>query len=262
MSEFAPYEILDAEPGSGIVLLADHARAALPERYAKLGLPEEAFTRHIAYDIGVEALTRRLGERLSAPAVLCCFSRLLIDPNRGEDDPTLVMKLSDGAVVPANHPMTGEERAFRLETFHRPYHRAVADLVERAEKAAGAPPFVVSLHSFTPAWKGEARPWHVGVLWDSDPRAPRPLIEALQAEGDLVVGDNEPYSGALGNDTMFTHCTRTGLAHALIEVRQDLIADNAGVAEWADRLCPLLESLNARPEMHRREYHGSRTGLL
>ena len=192
--------------------------------------------------------------------MLSRFSRLLIDPNRGEDDPTLIMKISDGAIIPGNHPITPEEWENRLNRFHRPYHRAVSQTIADVGAASGKAPLVISIHSYTPAWKGVPRPWHAAVLWDSDPRAVTPLIEALEVSGDILVGDNEPYDGALRGDTMFRHCMETGLAHALIEVRQDLIGDEAGVAEWDARLGPILENLNTRPELHEIRRYPSRTG--
>ena len=262
MPDFQPFEIVAGDEGKALVLLADHARKDLPARYGDLGLPASAFARHIAYDIGVEGVTRRLAESLGVPAVLGGFSRLLIDPNRGEDDPTLIMKISDGAIIPANHPLSAEEAAYRLDNFHRPYHRAVAATIAAVEEKSGRAPLVISIHSFTPRWKETPRPWQVGILWDSDPRAVRPLIEALSADPGLKVGDNEPYDGALGGDTMFTHCTSEGLAHALIEIRQDLIADANGQHAWADRLAPILDAMNAEPDLHVRQMHGSRTGLL
>jgi predicted N-formylglutamate amidohydrolase len=192
--------------------------------------------------------------------VLGCFSRLLIDPNRGEDDPTLIMKISDGAIVPGNHPISDEEWQNRIRRFHRPYHEAVSETIARSAAAGGRAPLVISLHSFTPFWKGVARPWHASVLWDNDPRAVFPLIERLEAAGDIVVGNNEPYDGALRGDTMYRHCMAPGIAHALIEVRQDLIADAAGAEAWAERLTPILAALNGLPELHAYHRHPSRTG--
>lgn len=261
-TEFAPFHIVGGDSARGILLIADHATNRLPEAYGDLGLPAAEFARHIAYDIGVEAVTRALAASLGGPAVLCGFSRLLIDPNRGEDDPTLIRQIYDGTVVPANYPMAGAERERRLARFYRPYHGAVADQVRRVADATGAAPFIVSIHSFTPAMQGRKRPWHAGVLWDSDDRAVVPLIEALRAAPGLVVGDNEPYDGALRGDTMFRHAIVPGFAHALIEIRQDLIADAAGVAEWAGRLAPILETINAMPEIHQVRHYGSRTGPI
>jgi len=253
-----PFEILPGDSNKALVLLADHAMNRVPEPYGNLGLPDSAFSRHIAYDIGVEGLVRGLAARLEVPAVMATFSRLLIDPNRGEDDPTLIMKLSDGAVIPANHPLSAEERGRRLEMWHRPYHRAVEKTIAAAEETSGKAALVISVHSFTPYWKQYARPWHAGLLWDTDPRAITPFLELLRADPDLIVGYNEPYDGALKNDCMYRHCTAKGRAHALLEVRQDLIGDDAGIAAWVDRLAPMLDQLNARPELHEKVMHASR----
>lgn len=254
------YETLSGDQTLGLVLLADHATNHLPEHYQHLGLPQDAFLRHIAYDIGVEQLTRALAQKLNCSAVLSRFSRLLIDPNRGEDDPTLIMKISDGAIIPGNHPISDEEWNNRLNTWHRPYHQAVADTISAVEKASGKAPLVLSLHSFTPVWKDVPRPWHAAVLWDADGRAAIPLLRALEASGDILVGNNEPYDGALKGDTMYRHCLIRGLPHVLLEVRQDLIADEPGVAAWVDRLLPIFKVLNSNPALHKYEIHPSRTG--
>lgn len=236
---------LRGDPSRGLVVLCDHARNAIPASYDNLGLPRGELSRHIAYDIGVEGVARRLCERLNAPGVLACFSRLLIDPNRAEDDPTLIMRLSDGAIVPGNTGVSEAERFRRIELFYRPYHRAIARMVERAI-AEGRPPAVFSIHSFTPMWKGVSRPWHAGVLWKEDPRFALPLIEELARDRDLVIGENEPYSGGLEGDTLDVHATRRGLAGGLIEIRQDLIADEKGMDEWADRLAAILPNVLER----------------
>lgn len=256
---FSPFSQIDGDLSLGFLLTADHARRDLPAEYGTLGLAKSEFERHIAYDIGVEELTRQLAARLNAPAVLGGFSRLLIDPNRGEDDPTLIMQLSDGSVISGNYPMSATERERRLEAFYRPYHNAIAEMSTRIAALSNKAPFIVSIHSFTPAWKGKTRPWHIGLLWDSDPRALHPLLSLLRNEADLVVGDNEPYNGALRNDAMYRHATANGFAHILIEVRQDLIADKNGAIEWAERLAPMLAHINAMPELHEIRHFGSRT---
>ena len=258
--EFQPYEVLDGDWSRGLLLVADHAGRKLPEHYNSLGLPATEFERHIAYDIGVEATTRGLAKAMGVPAVLCHFSRLLIDPNRGDDDPTLIRQLYDGTVVPGNYPMSAEERESRLEQFYRPYHSAVDEAVERVAQASRQAPFIFSVHSFTPVMQGFVRPWHVGVLWDMDHRVAWPLIEMLAADPALCVGDNEPYDGALRGDTMYSHAITQGFAHALIEIRQDLIADQAGVDGWVKRLVPILDAINARPDIHEVQHFGSRTG--
>lgn len=259
---FAPFDLVEGERGKGLVLVADHARRDLPEEYGDLGLPATEFERHIAYDIGVEMVTRELAALIGAPAVLAGFSRLLIDPNRGEDDPTLIRQLYDGTIVPANYPLSEAERERRLENFYRPYHDAVAAMIASVAEASGHAPFILSIHSFTPSMQGHVRPWHVGILWDKDDRAPRPLIEALTADKKVVVGDNEPYDGALPGDTMYRHATANGLAHALVEIRQDLIADSAGALAWAQRLAPIVEAINRRPDIHQVRMFGSRSGPL
>jgi predicted N-formylglutamate amidohydrolase len=257
--DFPAFRTVPGNPAGGLVIVCDHASNALPAEYGDLGLPPDEFHRHIAYDIGAAAVTLTLAEMLNVPAVLSTFSRLLIDPNRGEDDPTLIMRLSDGAVVPGNAKVDAAERARRIARFHAPYHRAVSETIA-ASLASGHPPAIFSVHSFTAVWRGARRPWQAGVLWDLDPRFAVPLIEALAADPALTVGDNEPYSGALANDTMYRHATRRGLAHALIEIRQDLIGEAGGAAAWAARLAPILAELNRRPELHEIRRYGSKSG--
>ncbi len=236
------YEIVAGAGDTRLILLCDHASNRIPEDYGDLGVPAAQFGRHIAYDIGARDLTLGLAARLRATAVLTRYSRLLIDPNRGMDDPTLIMRLSDGAVVPGNRDVDDAERRRRIARFHQPYHRAVAAAVEEVT-AQGHVPFLVSIHSFTPVWRGWPRPWHVGILWDRGEEVARAMIRGFLAQGDLVVGDNEPYHGALEGDTLNTHGTRAGLPHALIEVRQDLIAGKTGVDEWVERVAKVIEPI-------------------
>ena len=257
---FAPFEIVEGARDRGLVLLADHARRDLPDEYGDLGLPATEFDRHIAYDIGVEMVTRSLAALTGAPAVIAGFSRLLIDPNRGEDDPTLIRQLYDGTVVPGNYPMAPEERERRLDRYYRPYHDAVSAMIASVAQASGLAPFIFSVHSFTPVMQGHVRPWHAGVLWDLDDRVARPLVDMLAEDPLLVVGDNEPYDGALRGDTMFRHAIVNGFAHVLIEIRQDLIADDGGAEDWARRLAPIVDVINRRPDIHQVKQHGSRTG--
>jgi predicted N-formylglutamate amidohydrolase len=260
--DFEPVERVAGDLRAGIVFLCDHASNALPAAYGDLGLPSGALDRHIAYDIGAAWLTRRLAKLLNAPAALSTFSRLLIDPNRGADDPTLVMRISDGAIVPGNARVAAAEVARRRDLYWRPYRDACANLVE-AMSAAGREPAIVSIHSFTPSWRGHPRPWKVGVLWDKDPRLPRPLLEAFSKEKDLqpanqAVGDNEPYDGALAGDTIDDVATSRFLANALIEVRQDLIATREAAEAWAERLARIIAPILDLPHMHERIDFGSR----
>ena len=169
--------------------------------------------------------------------MLGAWSRLLIDLNRGADDPTLVMKLSDGSLIPGNRDAGPDEVARRIRDFHAPYHAAITRELDRIGPAA----VIVSMHSFTPAWKGKARPWEVGVLWDKDKRLAGPLMARLSQHA-FVWGDNEPYSGALEGDTLNVHGTRRGLPHVLIEIRQDLIGDAAEAEGFAHRLGFVLDA--------------------
>ena len=241
------FEIVGGRADGGVILVCDHACNAFPAGYGTLGLPECELERHIAYDIGAAAVTRGVAAALGVPAVLTCFSRLLIDVNRGEDDPTLVMRLSDGAIVPGNRHLDEAERARRVARYYQPYHAAI-DRVVDACLATGRVPIIVSIHSFTEAWKGMPRPWHVGILWNRDGRLAEALLSAFAAEPGLVVGDNQPYTGNLVGDCMDRHGTARGLAHAIIEVRQDLIGSEAGQAAWIGRIAGTLSRILAEPQ--------------
>jgi predicted N-formylglutamate amidohydrolase len=241
MTAGAPIEELNPDGASRILLLCDHATAIVPPEVSggDLGIPEEDMGRHIAYDIGARGVTVALAELLDAPAVLTRFSRLVIDPNRGEDDPTLVMRLYDGTIVPANRAVDAGEVRRRLAAYHRPYHRAITARIAALE-AADRAPALVAIHSFTPRLRGrDPRPWDIGVLWHRDGRIALPLMARLRDAG-LCVGDNEPYSGELEGDTMSQHGTGRGLPHVLIEIRQDLIGTEAEQLAWAERLAPIL----------------------
>jgi predicted N-formylglutamate amidohydrolase len=217
-----------------LLFLCDHAGNRLPSGYGSLGLKPALFETHIAYDIGAAHVTRALAADFGAPAVLGVFSRLLIDLNRGPDDPTLVMQLSDGSIIPGNRGITAHELSRRIADFHAPYHQAIA-----AEIALLGSPVLASLHSFTPAWKGVKRKWEIGILWDEDGRLAHPLMARL-AEAGFIVGDNEPYTGALEGDTLNLHGTRAGLPHVLIEMRQDLVDNPDSARALASRLKPIL----------------------
>jgi predicted N-formylglutamate amidohydrolase len=242
------FERLRPHAGSrgGLIFVCDHASRALPEGYGTLGLDGGAFATHIASDIGAAGVTRALAEAYGAPAILARWSRLLIDLNRGPDDPTLVMKLSDGKIIPGNRNADGAEVAHRLATFHKPYHDVIEAEIAQA-RADGIVPVLISVHSFTPVWKNFRRPWEVGVLWDRDGRLAKPLIAALARAG-FAVGDNEPYSGELENDCMYVHGTMHGLPHVLIEIRQDLIAAPEQARSFAARFKPILDEALAAME--------------
>jgi predicted N-formylglutamate amidohydrolase len=261
----APFRRIDGDWGGGLILLCDHAENRIPQAYGTLGLSAEDLGRHIAYDIGAAPVTEALALRLGVPALITSFSRLLIDPNRGLDDPTLVMQISDGVIVPGNLGLDRAELEARIRSYYAPYHDAI-DLAIDSAIAAGRPPVLIAIHSFTQAWKSIPRPWHVGVLWDKDPRLARPLLQELQRLPGVVVGDNVPYSGQLKGDTLYRHGTKRGLAHALVELRQDLILSEDGQRDWAARLADVLGAVLAQseapPGLHAIERYGSHTDAL
>lgn len=240
---FSAYELLGAERPSRWLITCDHASNHVPADIngGDLGICADDMARHIAYDVGAAGVTRALAAQLDAPAILSCFSRLVIDPNRGEDDPTLIMKLYDGTIIPANRHVDRAETDRRLEGLYRPYHSAYAAIAARHPNRV-----VCAIHSFTPCLRGRhPRPWEVAVLHSHrDSRLALPLIDRLRHEG-YVTGDNQPYNGHLDGDAIDQHCLQHGRPNVLIEVRNDLIADPAGQALWAARFAPILDEVLA-----------------
>ena len=237
------FEIVNAEGRAPLVLFSDHAGRAIPKRLGTLGLAQAELDQHIGWDIGIGAMARRMAVALDAPAVIGGYSRLVIDCNRRLDDPTSIAQESDRIAVPGNRGLDAAERRARAEAIFHPYHRAIDGIIQ-AKRSAGPNLAVISLHSFTPSMNGLQRPWHVGVLWNRDPRLPVPLMARLLKEPCVIVGDNEPYSGRDEHGySMPRHAEAEGLPHALFEVRQDLIADDRGVAEWGDRLIAVLRDV-------------------
>lgn len=212
-----------------LILTCEHASNAVPDELNGLGLDPAVLGLHIGYDIGAAFVARTLSEGLDAPLIEGEWSRLVIDLNRGEDDPTLIMRIADGAIVPGNAAHDGAERARRIRTYHAPFHQAVAAQIGKA-----ADPVLLSIHSFTPEFQGRKRPFELAVQWARDPRLPKPLMAALSDAG-FAVADNEPYL-ALPGDSMDRHGNRNGLPHALLEIRQDLIGTQADAQALAGRL--------------------------
>jgi predicted N-formylglutamate amidohydrolase len=237
----AAFRIIGEDRPARWLVTCDHATNRVPPEVGggALGISAQDMQRHIAFDPGAAGLAEALAARLDAPAILSDFSRLVIDPNRGEDDPTLIMRLYDGTIIPANRHVDATETERRLEMLYRPYHAAYARLAARR-----ADTVIVAVHSFTPCLKGRApRPWHVGVLYSHlDERLSRALLARLAHEADLCVGDNEPYAGHLPGDAIDRHALQPGRHNTLIELRQDLIADAGAQGAWAARLAPLLEA--------------------
>ena len=235
------YSIIGAGRPSRWLVTCDHATNRVPIWVGggSLGIAPADMARHIAYDVGAAGLTRALAERLDAPAILSDFSRLVIDPNRGEDDPTLLMRIYDGTVIPTNRHADAAEREQRLARLYRPYHAAYEDLAATRPDRA-----ICAIHSFTRQLRGRPRrPWAVGVLYSHhDERLGPALIQECRAAG-WVTGDNEPYSGHLPGDSIDRHALAQGRPNVLIEVRNDLIRDEAGQAEWAERLALVMDGL-------------------
>lgn len=234
---YSPFHIEGAARKSRFVITCDHAANTIPpELGGTLGLPDADMARHIAYDVGAAGVARALGQALDAPVILSNFSRLVIDPNRGERDPTLVMKLCDGSIIPGNRDVDTTEKERRLNAYHRPYHNALEQLAAARDDAV-----IVAMHSFTRQYQGRPpRPWHVGILHSYDTRLSDPLIALLQAQPDLTVGRNEPYNGHLPGDAIERHALKHGRQNTLIELRNDLIEQPDQQKTWAARLAPLL----------------------
>lgn len=246
--------VLPGAARRGVLLVCCHASNAVPRALGDLGLSAAERARHIAWDIGAAALTRGLAARLGLPAVLSGYSRLAADCNRAPDQPAAMPEDSDGTAVPANRGLDAAARTRRLAALHAPYHEAIAAELTRIEaQRPGGRAALVAIHSFTPRMAGVARPWHVGVLWHSDTRLPAPLLARLRREAGLVVGDNEPYDARKGfGYTLGRHAEAAGRASAMIEVRQDEIGDEAGVARWGELLAGALGDVLGDEGLYRR----------
>jgi len=240
-------EIVNGIGAAPAVIVCDHASNAVPSRLRNLGLDAATLSRHIAWDIGAALVGRELARLLDAPLLLAGYSRLVIDLNRDPADPTSICVISDRSVVPGNRDLSPADKAARRREIFAPYQDAVAQAI-----IAKGRPKVISLHSFTPVIAGwgherQTRPWQVGVLYHHDHGLAGPVLAALQARGDVTVGDNQPYSAKNGHGyTLAVHAEAANLANVEIELRQDLIADPAGAARMAGILAQVLTPLLVR----------------
>lgn len=245
-----PFMTYNDHGNSRVLLAADHASPFFPAGMNQLGLADWVLERHVAWDIGSDKLTRFLADELDAQAVLAGFSRLIVDPNRRLDDPTAFIEVSDGIAIPGNLDLDDEQKALRVQSFFRPYHEAITARLA-ALGARGVVPAFISVHTCTPVFDRIVRPWHIGVMWDRDPRIAVPLMERLRGMEGVCIGDNEPYSGRHPHDfTIDHHAEPEGLPHVGIEVRQDLVRDEAGARRWAAVLADALRPILARDDLY------------
>jgi predicted N-formylglutamate amidohydrolase len=225
---------------SPFLLTCDHYGRSVPRSLGDLGLPAGELTRHIAWDIGIAGVAEALSRQLDAHLIAQRYSRLVIDCNRPPEAASSIPRISEATIIPANEALARDAAETRRRLIFDPYHRRIQEVIE-ARLRDSIPTLLVSLHSFTPVYAGIARPWHIGTLYHRDTRLPPLLLKLLRAESDLVVGDNEPY--AVSDDTDYTipvHGEARGLMNSGIEIRQDLIADQAGQKQWADRLARIF----------------------
>jgi predicted N-formylglutamate amidohydrolase len=235
-----PVHVERADSDSPFVFACDHAGRRMPRALGDLGLAPEHFERHIAYDIGIEPVARRLAAAFDAPLVAQTYSRLVIDCNRPIHVPASIPTISEATPIPGNEGISQAERDARIAALFRPYHDTVERTLE-ARKQAGIPTVLIAMHSFTPVYGGSSRPWRLGLLYNRDPRLAAALLRILNDDAAPDIGDKLPY--AVDDETDYTlpvHGERRGLPHIGFEIRQDLIGDRVGQSTWADTLELLL----------------------
>jgi predicted N-formylglutamate amidohydrolase len=243
--EAGPVTFTNETGRSAFFLTCDHGGRAFPRRLGRLGLAECDTFRHIAWDIGIAEVGRRLSAALDAALIVQTYSRLVIDCNRDPAVPSSIPEVSEDTEIPGNRNLGEADRRTRYDAIFRPYHDRIAAVLDR-RSAEGRPTALIALHSFTPVFRSVSRPWHVGVLFNRDARLARALLDLLRAEGDLVVGENEPYRVTdLTDYTVPVHAERRGLPYVEIEIRQDLILEPEGQTSWAERLARLLPAAYA-----------------
>jgi predicted N-formylglutamate amidohydrolase len=240
--EPGPFQVLNPLAETPVLLVCDHASCRFPKSLGDMGLDPFARRCHLAVDIGAGPLTERLAESLGVTAVLAQYSRLVMDCNRQLMDPSAHLEYGDGVLVPGNRNLHQADKDLRASTLYWPYHDALDKQVQRLSKL-GPPPAFIAIHSFTPVMNGEARPWEMGVLWDTDMSLRNIFLEDFRAAG-YFVGDNEPYSGKAPQDfTIDHHAEEIGLPHLGIEIRQDLIDDDEGVEKIARLMHTIIETI-------------------
>ena len=241
--DMPPVHEVNAGGASPFLLTSDHYGRVLPRALGDLGVAENELTRHIAWDIGIAGVAERLAEMLDAHLVAQRYSRLVIDCNRPPGAVSSIPVISEATAVPRNEGISEQEREARRREIFEPYHHRINAAID-GRAHVKRPTVLVSLHSFTPVYAGVARPWHIGALYNRDTVLPRLLLKHLRAESDLVVGDNEPYAvNDLTDYTIPVHGEARGLINTGIEIRQDLIADQSGQQQWAERLARIFAEI-------------------
>jgi len=241
----APVHEVNVEGHSPFLFTCDHYGRLMPTRLGNLGLPEEDLARHIAWDIGIAGVAERLAQLLDAHLIAQRYSRLVIDCNRPPDVANSVPVISDTTAIPGNERLSLDAAEQRLREIFAPYHHRIKAAIDRRLQAK-RPTVLVALHSFTPVYAGMARPWHIGALYHRDRTLPPLLLQHLRDEGDLIVGDNKPYSVSDTTDyTIPVHGEARGLINTGIEIRQDLIEDQSGQQQWAERLARIFRKIEA-----------------
>ena len=235
-----------------MLLLCDHASNAVPSSLVNLGLKTKDLERHIAYDIGAEAIANQLSMELDLTLITAGYSRLVIDLNRPSDHSDSILENIDGISIPANKGLTATARAARIEEIFDPYHRRIEQELTRLQNS-GSPPVILSIHSFSPSYGHHPRPWDIGVLWNRDHRLALPLINMLKSL-NLNVGDNEPYSGKQLAYTIDTHAGSAGLSNCAIEISQKQISNAAGIRYWSKILIKILPDIFKIPKINHIKY--------
>ena len=250
-----PFERIEAS-GANLIFVCDHASRVVPRILGDLGLDDAELRRHIAWDIGAADVSRLLAGRFGGALALAGYSRLVVDCNRYTDDPQAFPEVSDDVPIFGNRSLPESAMRQRIDALYRPYHEAVAGLVAGFLAKKVIPAFL-SIHSFTPVFKGFERPWQIGVLWDADPRIAVPLIEGLRRQAGLAVGDNQPYSAREPRGyTVREHAAEKGLPHLVVEIRQDLIDTDQGAAHWAQVLGDVLAPILDDPALYEAKRYG------
>jgi predicted N-formylglutamate amidohydrolase len=240
VDEPPPFTVEHEHGRSPFVLICDHASRRIPRKLGTLGVPETELERHIAWDIGARGVASRMAAILDAVLIAQTYSRLVIDCNRPPGAPSSITPRSERTDIPGNRDLSPADTAARVGEIFVPYHARITEELDR-RRARAEPTVLISMHSFTAVYADVARPWHVGMLYNRDARVAHVLLELIRAEGRWVAGDNEPYSVSDGTDYAIpVHGEARGLPHVEIEVRQDLITDEAGQGEWAERLAGWL----------------------